>query len=345
MQKIFFVFFLMTLFKINIALSQKAKVAAIGFYNVENLFDTADDTLIDDKEFLPDGARAWTESKYNEKSKNMAYVISQIATELSPVGVSVLGLAEIENKKVVEDLVKQPSLASRNYQIIHFDSPDKRGVDVGLIYNPSHFTPLEQKPIQLVQFDNGERRYTRDILYVKGILDNTDTIYILVNHWPSRSGGELQTAPYRNHGAKVCRSIYDSLLMVHDHVNMFIMGDLNDNPTDESITSYLAAESTMKKMKENDLYNPFHEMFRRGLGSNAYRDTWSLFDQIIISEDIIHNEKGYKFYKANVFNKDFLSNPSGKYKGYPYRTFDFDNYQGGYSDHFPTYVYLVKKIE
>ncbi|MBK6784334.1 MAG: hypothetical protein IPG79_11665 [Saprospiraceae bacterium] len=123
------------------------------------------------------------------------------------------------------------------------------------------------------------------------------------------------------------------------------MGDLNDNPTDKSITSYLRAKPSLKKVKENDLYNPFHEMFRRGLGSNAYRDTWSLFDQIIISEDIIHNEKGYKFYKANVFNKDFLSNPSGKYKGYPYRTFDFDNYQGGYSDHFPTYVYLVKSVE
>lgn len=324
---------------------QKANVAAIGFYNVENLFDTENDLLIDDEEFLPEGGRSWTADKYAEKSANMAKVISEIGLELCPDGVSVLGLAEIENRRVIQDMIQQPSLKSRNYQIIHHDSPDQRGVDVALIYNPAHFRVLEHKPIPLINMEGDKRRFTRDILYVKGVLDNTDTLFVLVNHWPSRGGGEKQTAPYRNNGARVCRSVYDSLLQNHKHVNMIIMGDLNDNPDNVSITSYLRAKPSLDKTGEKDLYNPFHEMYRRGLGSNAYRDTWSLFDQIIISKDLIDNADGYKYYKAFIFNKKLLVTQKGKYKGYPFRTFNFDNYQGGYSDHFPTYIYLLKKLE
>jgi hypothetical protein len=342
-------FFILFLFFGVIFLSkgyaQKAKVTSIGFYNLENLFDTVDDTLISDEEFLPEGKRNWTPEKYQEKSSNMANVISQIGLEFCPAGLSVLGVAEIENKKVLEDLVKQPALKDRNYQIVHQDSPDGRGVDVGLLYNPSHFSVLSFKAIPLINFENGKRRFTRDILYVKGVLDKSDTLHILVNHWPSRGGGEKQTKPYRNNGAKVCREVYDSLLTVHKNVHFVVMGDLNDNPDDESVTSFLRAKSKIEKMSDKDLYNPFHEMYRRGLGSNAYRDAWSLFDQIIISKDLMDNVAGYKFYKASVFNKDFLTTTSGQYKGYPFRTFNFDNYQGGYSDHYPTYMYLVKKLE
>lgn len=324
------------------AFSQKAKVAAVGFYNLENLFDTVNDTLIDDEEFLPEGGRSWTPDKYKEKLGNMAYVISQMGLDLCPAGLSVLGVAEIENRTVLEDLVKEPALANRNYQIIHHDSPDRRGVDVGLLYNPAHFKVLEHKAVPLIDYEKGERRYTRDILFVKGILDKTDTLYFTVNHWPSRGGGEKQTAPYRNHGGAVNRQLYDSLMTAYSKVNFIVMGDLNDNPDDESITAYLRAKLKLKDVKEKDLFNPFYEMYRRGLGSNAYRDTWSLFDQIILSQDILENKGGYQFYKAFVFNKEFLTTASGKYKGYPFRTFNFDNYQGGYSDHFPTYVYLVK---
>lgn len=336
---IFFCFFTITL------TAQKAKVAAIGFYNLENLFDTVNDTLIDDEEFLPEGGRAWTEEKYDEKSKNMAYVISQMALDLCPAGVSVLGVAEIENRKVLEDLVKQPALKDRNYQIVHHDSPDRRGVDVGLLYNPAHFKVLEHHAVPLIDFENGERRFTRDILLVKGILDKTDTLFITVNHWPSRGGGEKQTAKYRNHGAAVNRQLYDSLMTESSKVNFIVMGDLNDNPDDESVTSYLRAKLKLKDVKDKDLYNPYYEMYRRGLGSNAYRDTWSLFDQIILSKDLMDNASGYKYYKAFVFNKEFLTTASGKYKGYPFRTFNFDNYQGGYSDHFPSYIYFVKTIQ
>lgn len=343
MTRLFCLLFLV-IFIPGISIAQKAKVAAIGFYNLENLFDTENDTLIDDEEFLPEGGRSWTLEKYNEKSANMADIISKLGLDLCPSGLSILGVAEIENRKVLEDLVRQPAVKNRNYQIIHHDSPDKRGVDVALLYNPSHFKVLEHKAVPLIDFENGERRYTRDILFVKGILDNTDTLYITVNHWPSRGGGEKQTAPYRNHGAAVNRHLYDSLRTINTTVNFVVMGDLNDNPDDESITAYLRAKLKLKDVKEQDLYNPFYEMYRRGLGSNAYRDTWSLFDQIIFSHDLMENQTGYKFYKAFVFNKEFLTTASGKYKGYPFRTFNFDNYQGGYSDHFPSYIYLIKAI-
>ncbi|MFZ1705753.1 MAG: endonuclease/exonuclease/phosphatase family protein [Saprospiraceae bacterium] len=329
----------------TVCIGQQAKITAIGFYNLENLFDTENDTLIEDEEFLPTGKKSWTLDKYQEKSKNMADVISKIATDYIPAGLSILGVSEIENRKVLEDLVKQPSLISRNYQIVHLDSPDFRGIDVGLLYNPVHFTVMDYKPIPLINIENGKRKFTRDILYVKGILDQTDTLHILVNHWPSRSGGEKQTAAYRNNGGKVCRQVYDSLLLIHKNVHFIVMGDLNDNPDNESITSFLRAKANKKTMENKDLFNPYHDLYRRGLGSNAYRDTWSLFDQIIISDDLMNNAKGYKFLKAQVFNKEFLTTPSGKYKGYPFRTFDFDNYQGGYSDHFPAYIYLVKEVK
>jgi hypothetical protein len=323
---------------------QKFKVVGIGFYNVENLYDTEDDPLIDDAEFLPDGLRAWTEERYREKLANMAYVISQIALDETKTGLSVIGLAEIENRKVLEDLVKEPALASRNYRIVHYDSPDNRGVDVALLYNPSHFKYLESRAIPF--YDNKElsSRATRDILYVKGLLED-DTIHITVNHWPSRRGGEEITAPLRNHGAKHNRKLYDELRKTNPDVKFLMMGDLNDDPVNESITRHLRAKSSPKKLNRGDLFNPFYDFYNRGMGSNAYRDGWSLFDQIIISEGLVNkNNPGYYFLKGNVFNKKFLIQPSGQYKGYPFRTFSGDTYQGGYSDHFPSYIILVKPV-
>ncbi len=324
--------------------SQKIKVVTCGFYNLENLFDTENDTSINDEEFLPEGTRKWTQDKYKEKLTNMAEVISKMGLEETSAGLSILGVCEIENKSVLKDLVKQPSISKRRYQIIHYDSPDQRGIDVGLLYNPAHFEPLYHKPIPLITLnENGNRRYTRDILYVKGILDGYDTMHILVNHWPSRSGGEKISAPARNMAAKLCRSFYDSLLTIERYPKLIIMGDLNDDPVSESITSYLMAKPSEAELKSNDLYNPFYNPFKKGLGSNAYRDTWSLFDQIIISYGLAAKKNsGYYFLKLKIFNEEFLRNTSGQYKGYPFRTFNFDEYQSGYSDHFPTYITLVK---
>ena len=323
----------------------KYKIVSIGFYNLENLFDTVDDTLINDEEFLPKGARSWTPERYQEKLTNMAYVISQIGLLDVAAGLSVLGVSEIENRKVLEDLVIQPAIKNRNYQIVHYDSPDGRGVDVGLLYNPSHFTVLSSAPIPLINYSEGEIQKTRDVLYVTGLLD-TDTIHILVNHWPSRSGGEARTAPYRNSGAKLCRKIVDSLFVHNRESKILIMGDLNDDPTNESIKSHLRAVSDVKEIRKSGLFNPYEDFFRRGQGSNAYRDAWSLFDQIIVSRGFTNKKSsGFNYFKANIFNKRFLVQPSGQYKGYPLRTFSGDTYQGGYSDHFPAYIYLTKEVK
>ncbi|MEZ4911829.1 MAG: endonuclease/exonuclease/phosphatase family protein [Saprospiraceae bacterium] len=324
---------------------QKHKVIVGGFYNLENLFDTEDDTLILDEEFLPTGTRAWTEDLYKEKLANMAYTIGQIGISDVSAGLSFLGVSEVENRKVLEDLVQQSFIANRNYQIIHYDSPDRRGVDVAFLYNPSHFHPISSKAYPLILFDGDERRYTRDILYVKGTIE-TDTFHILVNHWSSRGGGEAKTAPARNKGAALCRTVIDSLRSINPKVKCIVMGDLNDDPTNDSLKKHLRAVSNIKDVKKTGMFNPFEDMYRRGMGSNAYRDAWSLFDQIIISEGLaLKDNDGYYYYKANIFNKNYLIQKKGKYKGYPMRTFDGDTYQGGYSDHFPTYIYFVKKID
>jgi hypothetical protein len=320
------------------------KIVSVGFYNLENLFDTEDDPKIDDAEFLPSGARAWTQERYSEKLANMAQVIAQIGQPEVSAGLSILGVSEIENRRVLEDLVKQVPLRDRKYRIIHYDSPDGRGVDVGLLYNPMHFTPVFSKPIPLINYEGDRRRFTRDILYVKGMLDE-DTLHVLVNHWPSRGGGPASVA-YRNNGAKLCRMVVDSLFKIDKEAKILIMGDLNDDPTDESIKSYLRAVGRADEVSKTGLFNPYEDMFRRGQGSNAYRDAWSLFDQVILSEGITKPEaKGFRFLKATIFNKKFLIQKNGQYKGYPFRTFSGDQYQGGYSDHFPSYVYLVNDTE
>lgn len=334
---------LFIVFTLNAQDKQKYNIISVGFYNLENLFDTEDDPLISDEEFLPNGSRSWTEERYNEKSANMAYALSQISIDDVKAGLSVVGVSEVENRKVLEDLVAQPFLKDRNYQIIHYDSPDPRGVDVALLYNPAHFHPIYSEPIPLMIYNNGHRRKTRDILYVKGLIE-TDTFHFLINHWPSRGGGPV-TVAQRNAAAKTCRIVLDSITQIVPDAKVIIMGDLNDDPTSESIKSYLRSVSKIKDVHKTGLFGPFEDFYRRGQGSNAYRDAWSLFDQILISEGATKKSNlGYYYFKANIFNKNFLVQPTGQYKGYPFRTFSGDEYQGGYSDHFPTYIYLVKPL-
>jgi hypothetical protein len=321
----------------------KIQLASIGFYNLENLYDTVDDTLINDEEFLPQGTKAWTPERYAEKLKNMALVISQIGTTENLHGLSLLGVAEIENKRVLLDLVKEPQLKAHNYKVIQFDSPDLRGVDVGLLYNPRHFTPLHAQPITIYNYDGDSRRYTRDILYVKGLF-GSDSLHVMVNHWPSRSGGEARSAPFRNNAARMCRMVVDSLIAIDPMAKIVIMGDLNDDPTSESMKSFLRCVGNVDDVERTSMFNPFEDLYRRGQGSNAFQDTWSLFDQIVISRGLVQSTKGYKYNKAAVYNKQFLVQPTGQYKGYPFRTFSGDTFQSGYSDHFPTYIYLTKEV-
>ncbi|HFA51219.1 MAG TPA: hypothetical protein ENJ95_19580 [Bacteroidetes bacterium] len=321
------------------------KVACIGFYNLENLFDTVDDPDKRDEEFTPNGRRNWSDKFYQDKLHNLAKVVSQMGTELTPDGVALLGVSEVENRKVLEDLVKQPAIAGRNYQIVHYDSPDERGIDVALIYQPKYFTVTGSRPIPLfIKNSDGSRNFTRDVLHVSGILDGEE-IHVLVNHWPSRSGGEKRSRPGRNAAAALCKQVKDSLQQIDPNVKIIIMGDLNDDPVSPSVKEVLGAKAKKKNVKEGDMFNPMTKYFKKGIGTTAWRDAWSLFDQVMVSYGLVKKDQpGYRFYKATVFNKPFLIQKTGRYKGYPFRTFDFSNYIAGYSDHFPVYLFLIKEV-
>lgn len=323
---------------------KKYQVALAGFYNVENLFDTIDDAEKRDEEFLPDGENRWDSDKYLHKLDQMSEVISKVGKDYSPDGVAILGLSEIENRQVIEDLIKMPALIDFGYQIVHYDSPDRRGVDVGLIYQKKYFEVTNSTSNQL-RIEDMDEFYTRDQLVVSGKLLG-DPIHFIVNHWPSRYGGEKRSRPLRNAAAVLSRQLVDSLLAIDPDAKIILMGDLNDNPNNESVKDIMRAKGDISKLAAGDLYNPMYAMYKKGIGSNAYRDTWSLFDQTLLSQGLLGEEYStFTFYKAHIFNKGFLIQKDGRYKGYPYRSFAAGTWQGGYSDHFPVYVVLMREIE
>lgn len=323
---------------------QKAyNVACIGFYNLENLFDTINNKeLFLSEEFTPESEKQWTSQRYHEKLNHMAEVISKIGTDVTPDGVALLGVSEIENRGVLEDLVKESSIADRDYQIVHYDSPDRRGVDVGLLYQPKYFEVVNSASHRLTMPDDTNFR-TRDQLVVSGYL-NGEMIHVIVNHWPSRSGGEKRSRPKRNAAGELSRHIVDSLLNLDPNAKILVMGDLNDDPVNPSVLEHLRAKGKEKELEPGDMYNPMYNLYREGIGSLAYRDLWNLFDQVIVSQALLGDDKStYKFYKAFVFNKNFLKQKEGAFAGYPNRTFVGDRYLGGYSDHFPVYVLLIRE--
>lgn len=322
---------------------QQYHVACVAFYNFENLFDTLDSPDTDDHEFLPDGPNLYTSEVYADKLGKLAKVVSEIGTEYTPDGAAILGVCEVENLLVLEDFVRQPLVAARNYQIIHQDSRDRRGVDVALLYNPKYFTPDKTFFFPLpVNTSDSSIIYSRDILWTSGQLLG-ERVLISVNHWPSRSGGEERTAPLRNLAAQVNRRFLDSLLTHHTIDKHIVMGDLNDDPTNESVRDYLRASRKIENVDSLGMYNPFEDFYRKGLGTTAYRDAWSLFDQIILSHSLARITSGLRYYKAGIHNPSYMTQKTGVFKGYPLRTYANGNYAGGYSDHFPVYVLLVKE--
>jgi hypothetical protein len=321
------------------------KVAAIGFYNLENLFDTLDTPDKNDSEFLPNGANQYNTKVYLDKMKNLSRVISELATDMTPDGVALLGVAEIENRKVLEDLSAQPALKKRNYKVIHEESPDGRGVDVALLYNPKYFRELGHKAINVkLSGDNGGSDYfSRDILYVCGILSGTDTIHVLVNHWPSRRGG-TSSIPKRNYAATLCRKVVDSLVAINPNAKIFITGDLNDDPVNPSVKDILNARGNEKDVKPGGLFNPMWTKYKTGDGTLTYNGSWNLFDQTIISYGFLDkNQNGWFFHKAEVYRRNYLLNKDGQFKGSPYRTYSFGSYIGGFSDHLPVFAYFLQK--
>jgi endonuclease/exonuclease/phosphatase family metal-dependent hydrolase len=279
--------------------------------------------------------------KYNSKLKNMSLVISQMGIDVTAVGPAILGVSEIENRGVLEDLVKQPSIAKRSYQIVHYDSPDRRGVDVGLLYNPRLFTVSNSKSYRLRTEDS--TFLTRDQLMVSGYLLG-EKIHVIVNHWPSRTGGEMRSQPKRNAAAGLTRSIVDSLFKVDPKAKVIVMGDLNDDPYNESCATILGAKKEAADVKPKELYNVFWKTLDKGIGSLSYNDQWNLFDQIILSHELVNGDKSkLTFWKGDVFYRNFLIQQEGRYKGTPLRTHAGGVWLNGYSDHLPTMVYLVKE--
>jgi len=322
------------------------KVITVAFYNVENLFDTENDPVTFDDDRTPDGKDHWTEEIYQAKLKNMAKVIAEIGVDVSGTTPAIIGVCEVENIKVLEDLVNQEPLLKKDYGIVHFDSPDRRGIDVALLYRKKLFTPTNYKAHELIIYDNNDRTkriFTRDQLLVSGMLDG-EKIHFIVNHWPSRSGGEERSRPKRIKAAKLNKQIIDSLFVEDPYAKIITMGDFNDDPTSPSIKKHLKTKKKKENLKIKELYNPMEKMAKKGLGSLAYRDGWNLFDQMIISTELTKKDySSYRYYKAEIFNKPYLTNPRGRYKGYPYRSFTGGGFTGGYSDHFPVYLYLVKE--
>ncbi|HZJ35654.1 MAG TPA: endonuclease/exonuclease/phosphatase family protein [Gillisia sp.] len=333
----------------NFGFAQEKKtyhISTIAFYNVENLFDTENDPFTFDDDRTPEGKDIWNTEKYEDKLKNIARVISEIGAENAKNSPAVIGLCEIENLKVLEDLISQPQLLKQNYGIVHFDSPDRRGVDVALLYQKDLFIPLNSRSHRLLiyELDNPSKRvFTRDQLVVSGLFEG-ETMHFIVNHWPSRSGGEARSSYKRERAAQLNRRIIDSLHQINPYAKIITLGDFNDDPTNKSIKKVLNTQSNKEKTGPKELFNPMEKMIKQGMGTLAYRDGWNLFDQIILSQTFLNNDyQTYQFYKAGIFNPVYLITPTGQFRGYPFRSYDYGGYTGGYSDHFPVYVYLIKE--
>jgi predicted extracellular nuclease len=309
---------------------QQEKKITIGFYNIENLFDTTDDPSIQDEEFLPGGNYDWTAERYQQKLNNMARVISAISPDL-------LGLCEIENRKVLEDLVRHPQLASKRYQIAHIDMDDLRGVDVALLYRPQVFKPFVIKKLKIK--DPLEPDFlTRDILWVKGLF-SADTLHVAVNHWPSRRGGKEDK---RLIAGTVARKAVDSVLLVNPKSNVIFLGDFNDDPNNRSIKKILTEGKGTPSGQA--MINTSESTFKKGYGTLAYNGTWNLFDQIIISS-ALNDGQGidYEPDSFTIFAPKWMQETDGKYAGMPARTFRGNKFNPeGFSDHFPVFIYLRK---
>lgn len=303
--------------------------------------------LADD--FTENSSKNYTKAKYNVKLSNEAKVISELGRKYTNDNPVIVGLIEVENRQVIEDLIKEPALAKSNYGIVHYNSYDARGIDVGIIYQKSRFRVTEHynKDIKIFNED-GYRSYTRGVLVVKGILDG-EKVGIFMNHWPSRSGGEAKSLPRRAAAAKVLKDEMDKARAEDPDRKLFAMGDFNDDPVSPSVKNILGAVGDPSKLSDKTpYYNLMYKLFKAGVASLAYRDAPNLFDQIIVSQNLYSPEKitpTYSIYHVEIFAPSYLLNDSGQWKGYPLRSWDGDRFTGGYSDHFPAVSVIQKEFK
>jgi hypothetical protein len=339
------------------ASAQRNRSYVIGFYNLENLFDTYHDEGKNDYEYLPDGANQWTEVKYEKKLHNMASVIKAIHDD-NKVWHAVLGVSEIENRHVLEDLVSMPEIAEADFQIVHYDGPDRRGVDVALLYRPSVFRVLESRSIPYT-FEGSEVEFemtpeeqadfrTRDILMVRGLLGG-EMFAFFVAHLPSRNGGK--GGDLRSRGGEIMYRESMKLMEQYPDIKIVAMGDMNDNPTDPSMAYYMRGKERIEEVGETDFFSPFLSMLKAGYGSLAYQGEWNIYDILVVNSNLAHPEPGTlgivpivknRFY-GRIFHKPFMTQQEGQYKGTPFRTYSSGAFIGGYSDHYPTYIVVSNK--
>lgn len=293
----------------------------VAFYNCENYYDTANQLYVNDEEFLPNSNKAYSASRYAQKTNQLGKVVFELGQLGTKEGIALLGVAEIENQFVLEKMIQSSAIKKYQYKYIHFDSKDPRGIDVALIYQPKIFTPYQYKSFSLKDENHFQNDATRDILFVKGQLAK-QWVYILVNHWPSRRGGSGEARKNRIWAAMNCKRIMDSIQLIDKEAHWIVMGDFNDNPNNQSI-------------RRLGLFNPFMALFKQGQGSLAFRDSWNLFDQILLSSQWGGVKSNLKYYKSIIYKNIDMIETQGKYTGYPKRTWNGDLFRGGYSDHFP----------
>ena len=320
------------------AQNAERKLYSVAFYNLENLFDTIHDAGKNDYEFLPDGSYQWTAKKYESKLQNLSKVLGSLSRDLVPEGPAFIGVAEAENSRVLEDLVKQPAIS--NYEFVHYEGPDRRGIDCALLYDPKQFSVTHSKLVLSTPFE-GDTLHLRGFLIVDGQLAG-ERVCVIVNHWPSRGA----KSPVRVHAARQVKALKDSLMRSDKKLKLIVMGDMNDDPMDKSMAVALGAKRKPADVGPTDLYNPWWDTLKKGYGTLMYKGKWNLFDQIVFTGNLLGTDRStLKFYKHEIFCRDFMFQKEGKYKGYPKRTQAGGVWLNGYSDHLPTIIYLIKEVK
>ena len=354
---------------VNHTEQKRLALYGVAFYNLENLFDTVHDAGKNDYEYLPKGKNRWGKMKYEAKLHNMARVLSELCTDKLPVGPAVIRLSEVENDKALSDLLNEPALKNRGYKFVDFPGVDRRGVECAFLYNPRFFqmersfiVPYYYDPEGKIDSDllgfytdeNGQvqayeelkgdtTHITRGFLVMQGKLAG-ERMFFIVNHWPSRAAG----SEARERAGFQVRCLKDALMKQDPAAKIVIMGDMNDDPGNKSMTEQLGCKSKTKDVKNpGDLYNPWYDtLYKLGQGTLLYDGKWNLFDQIVFTGNLLGSDRStLKFYRHEIFIRDYLFQQDGRYKGSPLRTHAGGTWLNGYSDHLPTYIYLVKELK